>query len=169
MHGWQNYHLHDFKFPRGGPEFQLPPLDDYSFPKPLPEHKEKIKDYFKLDSRKKCVYLYDFGDSWEHGVLLESILPKDPMKTYPLILAGRRACPPEDSGSMFGYMDTLDILKDPRHKEYKQLREWVNSQTIIQRGDDQEFDPEKFVVADVQFSDPKIALQEVMGVWENNS
>jgi len=41
--------------------------------------------------------VYDFGDHWRHGVLVEKALPTTSEK-LPVCLAGRRACPPEDVG-----------------------------------------------------------------------
>ena len=50
----------------------------------------------KTSEKAKFSYLYDFGDSWEHSILVEKILPKDPNVSYPLCLKAKRACPPED-------------------------------------------------------------------------
>lgn len=57
----------------------------------------KIADYF-VAPKDKALYEYDFGDSWEHQVVLEKILPIDPSATYPLCTGGKCACPPEDCG-----------------------------------------------------------------------
>lgn len=79
-------------------------------------------------------YTYDFGDSWEHDLVLEKILSPDPDQIYPYCLDGARACPPEDCGGVPGYMAILDTLKKPKSKAYKELMEWL----------DEEFDPEAF-------------------------
>ena len=44
----------------------------------------------------KSRYLYedDFGDRWEHELLVEKILPRDEGEHYPLCRTGTRACPP---------------------------------------------------------------------------
>ena len=34
---------------------------------------------------------FDFGDSWEHEILIEKILPADPGAQYPVCFAGKRA------------------------------------------------------------------------------
>jgi hypothetical protein len=51
-----------------------------------------------LREKGKCLYEYDFGDRWEHELLVEKILPRDEGKRYPVCLTGKRACPPEDCG-----------------------------------------------------------------------
>lgn len=73
-------------------------------------------------------------DSWEHRVLVEKILPADPGAQYPVCLAGKRACPPEDCGGIWGYDEPLKIIRDPTHEEYQRMMEWL--------GDS--FDPQEF-------------------------
>jgi hypothetical protein len=77
---------------------------------------------------------YDFGDSWLHEILVEKILPREPDARYPRCLTGKRACPPEDCGGIWGYADFLDAIRDPNHPEHEAMLEWI--------GDD--FDPEAF-------------------------
>jgi len=72
---------------------------------------------------RRCTYQYDFGDDWQHEVLVEKILPPDPAARYPLCLKGKRACPPEDVGGVWGYAD-FKALADPNHPEHKTLMEW---------------------------------------------
>ena len=80
------------------------------------------------------IYEYDFGDDWQHDVVLEAIVPADPEAKYPRVTAGRRACPPEDSGGPFSYAEFLAAIRDTRHPDYSQLRDWVGDR----------FDPEHF-------------------------
>jgi hypothetical protein len=84
--------------------------------------------------KEKIVYEYDFGDGWEHDVLLEKILPVDEKFKFPVCLEGKMACPPEDCGGVWGYSDLLEILKQPKHEEYDNMIEWLGG----------EFDPEHF-------------------------
>ncbi len=81
-------------------------------------------------------YAYDFGDNWQHVVTLEKILPAASAVKYPVCLAGKRACPPEDSGGVWGYSDLLKILRNPAHPEYRDMRAWAG----------RSFDPEVFDV-----------------------
>ena len=56
----------------------------------------------------RFVYEYDFGDSWQHEIVLEKILEPEPNVAYPRCIEGARACPPEDVGGIWGYADFLD-------------------------------------------------------------
>ena len=78
--------------------------------------------------------MYDFGDGWEHDILVEKILPIEKGIHYPVCIDGKRACPPEDCGGPFGYEELLEILKDPSHPEHEEKFEWLPG----------DFDSEKF-------------------------
>jgi hypothetical protein len=73
----------------------------------------------------KLIYEYDFGDSWEHELKIEKVLPADPTVHYPRCTGGARACPPEDCGGPPGYERLLDVLRDPKHEEHEEMREWI--------------------------------------------
>ena len=79
-------------------------------------------------------YEYDFGDSWEHKILLEKIFPFDNKMALPVCIKGKRACPPEDCGGIWGYEEFLKTISDPKHPEYEDMLEWLGG----------EFDPEEF-------------------------
>jgi hypothetical protein len=55
-------------------------------------------------------YVYDFGDYWQHDLVLESILPPSPDTLYPRCVAGERSCPPEGVGGAGGYTDYLQAM-----------------------------------------------------------
>ena len=71
------------------------------------------------------VYEYDFGDSWHHKIVLEKILPHDPNISLPRCTAGKRACPPEDCGGVWGYESFLEAIGDPKHPEHEEMLDWV--------------------------------------------
>ena len=83
-------------------------------------------------------YLYDFGDSWYHDLLLEAILMPEPNVQYPRCVAGERSTPPEDVGGTIGYENYLEAMQDPEHEEHDAMVLW--------RGP---FDPESFSVSTV--------------------
>lgn len=95
---------------------------EYTLAEMLPRLKSKLR------------YVYDFGDDWNHEILLEDRLEPEPGKSYPVCIKGRRACPPEDCGGPWGYADLLEALKNPDHPEHEDMLEWV----------DGEFNPEAF-------------------------
>jgi hypothetical protein len=57
---------------------------------------------------------YDFGDSWEHVILVEKILPPEPGVKYPVCLTGRGACPPEDGVGCGATLGSLRPWPTPR-------------------------------------------------------
>lgn len=149
--GWYDYHLHEFSllnFDQNNKRIGLP-SDDFPDEKVLPSWEEKIKDWFSLEKNKAMNYIYDFGDSWRHRIELEKVLDKDPNLEYPICLKGKRACPKEDSGGVWGYEHKLKILKDPKHPEYEDIKEWMG----------EDFNPEEFDCEDVAFDDPADRLK----------
>ena len=58
-------------------------------------------------------------------MVLEQVLAHEPRARYPVILAGKRACPPEDCGGVPGYYRLLEVLASPRHPEHRDMVEWV--------------------------------------------
>ena len=147
--GWGDSHLHEFTTigPRGKElHIGIPTDDDWT--EVLAGWKEKIKGWFpKLG---KMNYTYDFGDNWEHLVILEKIVLKVKNNKYPVCIAGKMACPFEDSGGIWGYYDKLDILKNPKHPEYADVVDWVG---------DEDFDPAEFEPSEIAFDDPAERLK----------
>jgi len=67
----------------------------------------------------------------------------------PKCIAGKRACPPEDCGGVWGYAELVDIMNNPKHLEYKERKEWLGGK----------LEPEKFDPKAVVFEDPKERLK----------
>jgi hypothetical protein len=82
----------------------------------------------------RLIYLYDFGDDWKHELLCEGFVGSDVEGPYAICTDGARACPPEDCGGPYAYNDLLGVLKNPKHKDYVEMRAWVGA----------DFDPEAF-------------------------
>jgi hypothetical protein len=136
---WEDYHLHQFYVGEtvyGEPD---PGMRGMGF-----DRRDERRAYLNKMAPtvgSKCAYqydFYDFGDSWGHTILVEKILEPEPDARYPRCLTGRRACPPEDCGGIWGYYQLIETLKHPSDPEYAEMREWV--------GDD--FDPEAFSLAE---------------------
>ncbi len=128
--GWTNSHLHMF---RRGNEIWSPHLPGIE---PLGEDTEGLLAGDLLTAPgDRLVYEYDFGDGWEHDLLVEAA---DPDAT-PILgcLDGRRACPPEDCGGPGGYADLLEALADPDHEGHRDMMAWTGGG----------FDPAKFEAA----------------------
>jgi hypothetical protein len=152
---WGGHHLHEFTIlnPKNGEMDEIGiPYEDSDDRSILEGGKTKIDRYFSM-TNKKADYLYDFGDYWEHRVVLEKILPKDPKTEYPCCIAGKRNSPPDDVGGVPGFEEFVKIMKDPRHKEHDEMVEWHCG----------EFDPEAFDYKNVTFSDPAELLKLIRG------
>src|SRR5688572_12269521 len=71
-------------------------------------------------------YVYDFGDCWEHRVIVEPESRTEAGAQFaPLCLAGEHAAPPEGAGGVPGYKLLRQILANPRHARYEEMLEWV--------------------------------------------
>lgn len=121
--GWTNSHLHSFSIQ--GIEYGVP-MPDLGFDELDLQDEQLVKLSRLVPGEKfKFSYLYDFGDSWEHEVLVEKVLPREPDISYPVCIKAKRACPPEDCGGAWGYPEFLEVIKDPEHPEHEELLEWV--------------------------------------------
>ncbi len=121
--GWMNSHFHQFV---DGRTFYQPEAEVGEFPSMKMVDSAGVRLSELLQKKKdKIVYEYDFGDSWEHEVLLEKVLPADPNQPLPFCVKGKLACPPEDCGGIQGYYQMLETLADPDSEEAEELLEWA--------------------------------------------
>jgi hypothetical protein len=135
--GWDDSHMHQFKV--GKTYYGTSYPDDFDDVTMTKDEKTVALSEAISKPKAKMVYEYDFGDSWEHEILLEKILSPEPGVKYPVCLDGKRACPPEDCGGAWGYADLLEAIQDPKHPEHEDRLEWVGGS----------FDPEAFDVGKV--------------------
>ncbi|MFU8803559.1 MAG: plasmid pRiA4b ORF-3 family protein, partial [Bradymonadaceae bacterium] len=106
--GWQNYHLWSFHYK--GKDYTLPGEEELGAFEELDATTETLKEV--LGSRaKNFTYVYDFGDDWRHSLRVEARTAPEDGVTYPRLVDGARACPPEDAGGVPGYEDILDELQ----------------------------------------------------------
>jgi Plasmid pRiA4b ORF-3-like protein len=129
--GWQDSHLHQFMVNRIGFTHLVPDEP----PEMRDERQLRLSDLARRG--KKFTYEYDFGDGWEHELVVEGV-DADATDSAATCVDGKRACPPEDCGGPWGYMNLLKILANPRHREHGEMREWAG-----------DFDPSDFDVAKI--------------------
>jgi Plasmid pRiA4b ORF-3-like protein len=134
--GWEDAHLHRFTIQ--GERYGVPDEENVGPRKTRDERKYKLGDVMPGENS-QCTYLYDFGDNWEHVLVVEKVLPAEDKVACPICLDGARACPPEDVGGIGRYDDFLHAITDPAHPEHEEFTEWI--------GDT--FDPEGFHVNEV--------------------
>jgi len=118
---WEEAHLHQF-IVEG--EYYGPHAPDIGFVDIIDENSVMLAEIV-TGERFRFLYEYDFGDSWEHFLLVEKILPPEEGVNYPICIKGRRACPPEDVGGIWGYYDFLEAIQDPNHPEHEDYMEWI--------------------------------------------
>ena len=120
--GWKNSHL--FHFTKTG----LSDKDGIGMPDPGDEtkvHEAKdilISSIFKTKGDKQ-IYIYDFGDYWEHIVVQESIDDKE--ADSPVCVEGENECPPEDVGGVRGYEQMAECFVSGTEKENKEYKGWL--------------------------------------------
>ena len=127
--GWRQEHLYEFT------------IDGVAYGDPDPDFGAEIVDARRIRATRiggapgaTFEYRYDFGDDWRNEIVLERILEPEPGVRYPRLVAGERACPPENCGGPPGYLDFLAIVLDPRHPERRWMLDLVDGR----------FDPEVF-------------------------
>jgi hypothetical protein len=129
--GWFGGHLHSFD--AAGVIYQSPSDEDFAW-RPMKDERTAALATVLSRVGAKMRWDYDFGDGWEHDVVVEAIEPAANDVVYPRCIAGRRACPPEDCGGPWGYTNLLEVLADPAHPEHASMLEWAPM----------EFDPARF-------------------------
>lgn len=131
--GWEEYHLFIFKV--GHLEFVYPPHweeDAYQY---QDAERATLGDLIpQYVPEGKCFkYVYDMGDGWNHEIKVEKI-PLETDHKPPYLVAGARACPPEDVGGIGGYAYFLEAINDPQHEEHESYTTWIGGH----------FDPDYF-------------------------
>jgi hypothetical protein len=132
--GWTDSHLHQFVV--GGQNIGIP---DPDFGMEVRNERTVKLSQCVRGEKSKFMYEYDFGDSWQHQILIEKILTAEPGARYPICLAGKRACPPEDCGGVWGYDTLLETIRDPNNPEHDDMIEWLGG----------DFDPEAFDLEEI--------------------
>jgi len=117
--GWTNSHLHAFEV--GEKRYGMC-FDDY----PDEEIDEKgVTVLQALRDERRFHYEYDFGDSWEHDVVIEALTRSPSGLKFGVCIDGQNACPPEDVGGASGYQHFLEAITDPENDEHDDYLEWV--------------------------------------------
>lgn len=124
--GWTNSHLHAFR--HEAHEYSTPDPECEAFTSGLVRDERK----FSLSALAAKVgdsfeYAYDFGDNWQHDVIVEKVTPARAAPRRAVCLGGRRACPPEDCGGIPGYGELLHALAHPEKPEHRELLQWAGN------------------------------------------
>ncbi len=120
--GWHGVHLHCFDI--NGLTFQSPDPEVFTEDNAEDERQYQLCDLVNAP-KAKFSYQYDFGDDWQHNIVVEKIIPASAQPPTMACLAGKGRCPPEDCGGIHGYYHLLEVLRNPHHPEFKDLSEWI--------------------------------------------
>lgn len=131
--GWTDSHLHQF-VARG--TFYGPPDPEFGMER-RNEARVRLDEVLRTKND-GMTYEYDFGDGWEHKIILEKVLANAEQDGAPSCVAGARACPPEDCGGVWGYANLLNIISDRSHPEHEEMLEWLGDR----------FEPERFDISE---------------------
>lgn len=137
--GWGGGHLYTFT-PSGQGSYPSIELtsDEFGY----------TSEYADMDSRKtkiskilgaegiRFMYTYDFGDDWEHTILVKAV--KKGKLAHAELIGGKGKCPPDDCGGVGGYKDLLETLNNPKDPEYASMRDWL----LLEEGES--WDPHQF-------------------------
>ena len=139
---WQDYHLFAFELADcivdiPDPEF----AGMYALPEKNAK-RVKIDEY--IIEGTSVIYQYDFGDNWEHEIIIEKITEAEEGVHYPVCIDGARHRPPEDVGGIGGYENFLEAINNPNHPEYDDMLVWAEKDTGGRK-----FDPEHFYLNEV--------------------
>lgn len=129
---WNNYHLYDFTIFDGShriPVVRLVPFeDDLDYDEDAILMKgHTLSEFFPKQQR--MVYTYDMGDNWEHEIQLVRVIEEHD-KESPYLLEASGQTPPEDVGGIGGFNDFREIMLNPSHPEYEEVKEWAQYWTI---------------------------------------
>jgi len=123
--GWQDCHLHAFRV--GDVSYGPDPDGELGY---LDERKCRLGGL----TANRILYEYDFGDSWEHELVIEEHTTAAEGATYPVCVEGEGACPPEDCGGSPGFAEFKALLAGPPSTEREEMLEWAGG----------EYDPSRF-------------------------
>jgi hypothetical protein len=143
--GWDDGHLHCFRYEHMTYEPAASrQMEGGVFDPDETQDEAKVRLIDVLNRENDWMhYEYDFGDSWEHEVRVEKIVPAGPGDARrAACLAGARACPPEDCGGIPGYERLLKVIANPKHPEHGETLEWLG-----ERFDPAAFDPARIDAA----------------------
>ena len=117
--GWTNSHLHQFVVQR----------QRISDPRSRVRTKVANENGTRLGELiwtvgARLLYEYDFGDGWQHELLLEEVLLGDE-SFQQICVAGERCCPPEDCGGPQGFAELLKAMADANHPDHKDVCAWL--------------------------------------------
>lgn len=126
---WRNEHLFQFYLGDNTQVDSVTIIDPDEIANPF---RKEFKKYDALNTNiahflnnevKKMIYIYDFGDDWEHVITVLKKPAEEVIK--PLCLDGSNAAPIEDCGGIWGFYELLACIQKPKkNADEKEFLNW---------------------------------------------
>ena len=125
--GWWDAHLHVFRI--GGRAYSAPDMQ-------VSGARDSRRTWLHqvLHEGMGFIYQYDFGDSWEHEIVVEKVVGTSEKFQETRCPGGARACPPENCGGVWAYAHLLEAFVNPDDPDHEEAKERLG----------EDFDPEAF-------------------------
>jgi len=128
---WLDYHIHEFIVEQKEGKNLILQMDedpDRLIGSEMANTELKLEQFVSLDevfskNPVKITYIYDFGDYWEHEIVLEKVIETE--ERLPYYLEGEGERPPEDVGGSGGFEEYLEIIADKDHPEHEFMIDWA--------------------------------------------
>jgi len=119
---WEGYHLYEFTI--GERAYGEPDSEDAVWGRKT--YQAKGMRLGKLIERGiiEFLYTYDFGDNWQHRVVVDHVGDAEPATDYPRFVAEERTAPPEDVGGPSGFMEFTKAIANRSHPQHKDMVRW---------------------------------------------
>lgn len=143
--GWLDYHLWEMVI--DGKTYGLPMEEDWGTAPRKVAERVRLRDVLAPGTT-RIDYTYDFGDNWEHSLIVSDVRSGEPDIAYPRFIAGERDCPPEDCGGIPGFYEMLEARADPTHPDHAEIAEWLD-----------DYDPDELDVFPIQVAINRIAAR----------
>lgn len=128
LFGWMDYHLYDFEIAREHVKILCDDGEAFEF-----ERDTVFKDmdtplHTYLKEKMKLVYTYDYGDNWEHVILVEK--QSEEAQSQIKLLKWKQDNLAEDAGNVDGYQEIVAKAADETNEEHEKMKNWLEMQHI---------------------------------------
>jgi hypothetical protein len=116
-------HLHQFDIEEDDERIAFGPPDPFGLMEVQDESTVSLASLIQRGVS-EIIYMYDFGDSWEHLLGIEAVTDATPDQPLARFVDGAGRAPPDDCGGAPGFEHFLEAMADPKHPEHKALVRW---------------------------------------------
>jgi Plasmid pRiA4b ORF-3-like protein len=125
--GWEDEHLYGFALPQGRERYWRVPMNrkfeppteggfGFGFAEPANNDAKYSVGEVLRAPKDKLLYMYDFGDDWEHTITLTAI--GEANEALPHLMKAANGCPPENIGGVTGAVHWASVWYDKSHPEH---------------------------------------------------